>query len=124
RSFLTIKSRVAERVGVELVLHELPEDTLKEVGERIVDSLVESEPEGVVIQLPLPPQIDKQTFLDRIPARLDVDCISPRSLESFSRGESTYLSPVALAVEEVLERSGVDLEGKKVAIVGYGDLVG
>src|SRR5690606_32388591 len=34
------------------------------------------------------------------------------------------LSPVALAVEEVLERSGVDLEGKKVAIVGYGDLVG
>lgn len=124
RSFLAIKKRVAERIGVNLVIHELPAQTLESVARDVLISLIGSEPDGIVVQLPLPKQINKDEFLNMIPVSLDVDCISPHSLELFSRGENLYDSPVAGAVDEVFKSHSIQLEGKKIAVVGYGDLVG
>ncbi|MEX0933135.1 MAG: bifunctional 5,10-methylenetetrahydrofolate dehydrogenase/5,10-methenyltetrahydrofolate cyclohydrolase [Candidatus Paceibacterota bacterium] len=124
QSFLSIKKRVAERIGVTLVVHELPSGTVERVAREVLSALIESKPDGIVVQLPLPKHINKDELLNMIPLSLDVDCISPRSLELFSRGENLYDSPVAGAVDEVLARHRVSLEGKRVAVVGYGDLVG
>jgi len=123
-SFLGIKKRVADRIGVELALHTLPVDTLESVAEDVLISLTDTKAGGVVVQLPLPTHINKPRFLDLIPRELDIDCISSRSLEAFSRGEGLFLSPVALAIEEIFRRYNVELRGKKSALVGYGDLVG
>jgi|AntRauTorckE6833_2_1112554.scaffolds.fasta_scaffold11608_3 methylenetetrahydrofolate dehydrogenase (NADP+)/methenyltetrahydrofolate cyclohydrolase len=124
QSFLSIKKRVAERIGVNLVIHELPVETILSVAENVLFALIESKPDGIVVQLPFPRHIGKDEFLSKIPLPLDVDCISPRSLELFSRGENLYDSPVAGAVDEVLAHHRVSLVGKRVAVVGYGDLVG
>lgn len=124
RSFIAIKKRVAERIGVNLVVHELPVETVESVAQDVLTALIESKPDGVVVQLPLPKQIKKDELLNMIPLSLDVDCISPRSLELFARGENLYYSPVVGAVDEVFARHNVHLEGKRIAVVGYGDLVG
>lgn len=123
-SFLAIKKRVAERIGVNLVIHMLPAETVEGVARDVLVALIESQPGGIVVQLPLPVQIKKEDFLTMIPPLLDIDCISPRSLELFSEGKNFYDSPVAGAVGEVLDHHSVQLEGKQIAVVGYGDLVG
>lgn len=124
QSFLKIKRSVANRIGVHLSLHELPRETLESVAREILISLTESGAAGVVVQLPLPAHIEKSSFLSLIPEMLDVDCLTPGSLDALSRGESGFISPVALSVKEVLDRSDINPVGKKIAVVGYGDLVG
>jgi methylenetetrahydrofolate dehydrogenase (NADP+) / methenyltetrahydrofolate cyclohydrolase len=124
RSFLGIKKRVAERIGAELLIHELPENTLESAALKVLRVLVESNANGVVVQLPLPQHIQKEVILSAIPEELDIDCISPRSLELASQGKNFYDSPVVRALEEVMMRHDVNLKIKKVAVVGYGDLVG
>lgn len=123
-SFLRVKSNVAKRVGIELGIHNLPESALESIARDVLISLVDSGAHGVVVQLPLPQGIVKNSFLELVPETLDVDCITPESLDALSRGVSLYVSPVARAVEEILARHNVDLSKKRIAIVGEGDLVG
>jgi methylenetetrahydrofolate dehydrogenase (NADP+)/methenyltetrahydrofolate cyclohydrolase len=68
-----------------------------------------------VVQLPLPKQINANKILDLIPSDKDVDALSENA---------SVLAPVAGAVREVLERNQVELEGKKILVVGQGRLVG
>lgn len=125
RSFLKIKQKVAERVGVELYILELPEDILEDMAEKILLSVVrDPDNDGVVAQLPLPRQLDREKFLELISREKDVDCLSRESIEAFAKGESVYSPPVALAVAEILEKNNIDLSGKRTAVVGHGNLVG
>ncbi|MDZ7726230.1 MAG: tetrahydrofolate dehydrogenase/cyclohydrolase catalytic domain-containing protein [Candidatus Campbellbacteria bacterium] len=124
RSFLNIKRRVAKRIGVDLHIHELPENTIESVAEKILQSLVVGRSDGVVVQLPLPSYFNRETFLDIVPKEKDIDCLSPNALELYRKNENVFVPPVAAAVEEILSRNNIDLLDKKIAIVGYGNLVG
>jgi methylenetetrahydrofolate dehydrogenase (NADP+)/methenyltetrahydrofolate cyclohydrolase len=123
-SFLKVKRKVAERIGVELGVHNLPDSTLESVARDILTLLVRSGAHGVVVQLPLPSNIEKRSFLELVPEELDVDCINPQSLSALSQGVSAHVSPVARAVEEIFSRHAIELADKRIAIVGEGDLVG
>lgn len=113
-SFVKIKERAAERLGVTLVREELPEGTNTHEAVAAVLSLAEKV-DGIIVQLPLPNQIDVEAVLAAIPGEKDVDGISlsPR-----------VRPPVAEAVKEILEYSNTDVAGKKAAVVGSGRLVG
>lgn len=124
RSFLNIKKRVANRIGVSLHIHELPENTLESVAEKILHSLAEGQSDGVVVQLPLPKHFNRDTFLNLVPREKDIDCVSPNTLELYKENKSLFVPPVAAAVEEILSRNSIDLSNKRIAIVGYGSLVG
>jgi len=123
-SFLRIKGSVAKRIGVRLSVHNLPDGTLESIARDVLTSLVHSGAHGVVVQLPLPREIAKNSFLELVPEAFDVDCITPQSLDALSRGTSIYISPVARAVEEILSRHNIDPSKQRIAIVGEGDLVG
>ena len=73
---------------------------------------------GIIVQLPLPKTIDTNAALSAIPDDKDVDGISTAT------GEHLVAAPVALAIVEILRRSGVDPKGKKAVVVGAGRLVG
>lgn len=125
KSFLKIKAKVAERIGVELQVHELPEDVLEDVAKSILSSLVLSaDNDGVVVQLPLPEGFKRNEFLEIIPADKDVDCLSESSMEAYAQGKGIYAPPVALAVAEILESEKIDLSKNRIAVVGHGNLVG
>ena len=97
-SFIKIKSRVAQRLGVEVVRGEL-EELIK-----ICD--------GVIVQLPIP---NSKALLAALPPQKDVDALG---LAPLAR------APVAGAIAEVLSRSAVVTRGKKAVVVGAGRLVG
>lgn len=107
-SFLKIKSRVAERLGVTV---------------EYVPTLSQAKGNGIILQLPLPPEIDPDLERNRIPLAQDVDVLSDAAYDAFVRGEFPP-SPVARAIDVVLKRSGVTVTGKNVVVVGQGRLVG
>jgi methylenetetrahydrofolate dehydrogenase (NADP+) / methenyltetrahydrofolate cyclohydrolase len=118
-SFVRIKTRAAERLGVEMVRTDLnPEDDTEEVVAAVKRAVRESE--AVIVQLPLPPHVDLKAVLAAIPATHDVDAINPK----ISRSSRLVQAPVALAVAEVLERAGVSPKGKRAVVAGAGRLVG
>lgn len=125
KSFLSIKRKVAERIGVDLQIHELPMETLEEVAIGILESLVDSSANnGVVVQLPLPDNLDQDRFLNKISPLKDIDSLSPLTEEKYATGQKAFAPPVALAVEEILRSYDVSLLSKRIAVVGYGKLVG
>src|SRR3989344_5320258 len=97
-SFIKIKSRVAERLGVVVVRGEL-EELIKTC-------------DGVIVQLPIP---NSEALLAALPPEKDVDALGSAPL---------VRAPVAEAIAEVLSRNGVNPSGKKAMVVGAGRLVG
>ena len=70
---------------------------------------------AILVQLPLPPHIDKDAVLRAIPEHLDIDGLNPRS---------DYKPLTPCAIMRWLSEKGVELEGKKVTILGRSELVG
>lgn len=118
-SFVRIKERSAQRLGVTLVRKELAEDASTTDVVQAVQDLVK-ETAGIIVQLPLPQTIDTEQVLASIPASHDVDGINPLT----SSEEKKVRPPVAGAVEEIFKRTEVNPKEKHAVVVGLGRLVG
>ena len=79
---------------------------------------------GIIIQLPLPASIDKRAILDSIDPRLDVDCLGTVAGDKFYKGEINFGFPTALACMALLDYLNLDFKGKKIVVLGQGELVG
>ena len=115
-SFVRIKERVAEKLGVVLVREELLPEAGTQTAQRALARLCENA-DGVIVQLPLPKRVEIDALLADLPAHRDVDGI-------VQIAGGIVRSPVAEAVSEVLARTGVSALGKKAVVVGAGRLVG
>ncbi|HUO55923.1 MAG TPA: bifunctional 5,10-methylenetetrahydrofolate dehydrogenase/5,10-methenyltetrahydrofolate cyclohydrolase [Candidatus Paceibacterota bacterium] len=118
-SFVHIKSRAAQNLGVELRRIDLPNQPTTADAIAAVEKLAPNV-QGIIVQLPLPGSIDTEAVLKAIPPYLDVDAINP----AVSEGKKLVLSPVAGAIEVILERYKIETSGKNCVIVGAGRLVG
>lgn len=116
QKYLTLKQRKANEVGIETNVIELAANsTTNEVTQAIVTAAAMSD--GVVVQLPLPAQIDTDAVLAAIPLSHDVDAVH-------YDGSGEILPPVVGAIAEIARRHDVSFRGKQVMIVGAGRLVG
>ena len=135
-SFLAQKEKTAKSLGVDFRLYKFP-TTIKNDGlrEEIGKIAAHKTCGGVIVQLPLPEQLNWYYILNAIPPEKDVDVLSERSLGAFYVGRSKVVPPAAGAVEEILKSFGENsasvtirrftpLESQTVAIVGLGLLVG
>jgi len=118
-SFVRIKAKAAERLGVEMMRVNVSDKS--DAGKIIqaINRLVTTT-DAVIVQLPLPQGIDVNEVLAIVPKEKDVDALNPK----VSEGERPVHAPVALAVVEILRRSGVEIHGKRTVVVGAGRLVG
>ncbi len=79
---------------------------------------------GILVQLPLPKQIDEQAILDAVHPLKDVDCFHPHNVGLLAQGRPRFLPCTPYGVQQVLHRSGVSVAGKHVVIVGRSEIVG
>jgi len=123
QKFIEIKKKFAESIGVTVVVEEFGGDISTEI---LADKVkrISDEHSGIIIQLPLAPHIDANTVCNTVPASHDVDVITDTLFEVFQKGTSSILPPVVGAVAEISVRHGISIEGKHIAIVGSGRLVG
>lgn len=118
-SFVRIKCKAAERLGIRIERVDLSHDTTIEAIVESVHALGEKS-DAVIVQLPLPSGVDTNAVLSEIPRDKDVDAINPAVPED----NRLVQAPVALAVVEVLRRTGIETAGKRAVVVGAGRLVG
>ena len=118
-SFVGIKTRAAERLAVTVQRVDLQAGATTEAVIEAVRAMNEST-DALIVQLPMPKQIDTNAVLAAIEPMKDVDAINPMH----SAENSPIDAPVALAVVEILERSNISIAGKKAVVIGAGRLVG
>lgn len=121
--FLAIKEARARSIGIPLDAVELGAD-IDTAG--VVAAVVRaaSEYEGVLVQLPFPPQVDVAAVLAAIPYNRDVDVIGGEAVQQLALGDTEALPPVVGAIRAIARSAGVDFAGKRVVVVGAGRLVG
>jgi methylenetetrahydrofolate dehydrogenase (NADP+)/methenyltetrahydrofolate cyclohydrolase len=125
RIYVGAKEKACAEVGIASRRIELPEETTEEELLRLVREL-NDDPEihGILVQLPLPPQIRVLTVHEAISVEKDVDGLTPASVGRMVRNEATFLPATPFGIVEMLDRIGVETEGREVVIVGRGALVG
>ncbi|MEM9589578.1 MAG: bifunctional methylenetetrahydrofolate dehydrogenase/methenyltetrahydrofolate cyclohydrolase FolD [Planctomycetota bacterium] len=119
------KHKACERVGMESRHIGLDADTtldelLEVVGKLNKDRAVH----GILVQLPLPAQINETKVLDAIHPLKDVDCFHPENVGRLSQGRPNYLPCTPHGVLQILHRSGIETIGKHCVVVGRSEIVG
>ena len=93
---------------------------LAEVKKLADDSAVH----GILVQLPLPAQIDEKAVIDAIPPAKDVDGFSPVNVGRMQIGEPCYLPCTPAGCIRMIESTGIDIGGKNAVVIGRSNIVG
>lgn len=123
--YVNNKKKACAYVGIDSRSYELPEDTSEQSLVDLVQELNEDpEVNGILVQLPLPKQIDEDKIIRTISPDKDVDGFHPVSVGRLWIGEKGFLSCTPAGVIQLLKRSGIEIEGKECVIVGRSNIVG
>ncbi|KAL4420158.1 hypothetical protein ABPG77_008294 [Micractinium sp. CCAP 211/92] len=127
QTYVRNKKKACEEVGIVSFGTDLPdtvseEELLKVVADYNADPSVH----GILVQLPLPKHINEQRVLDAISIEKDVDGFHPQNIGALAmRGrDPLFVSCTPKGCLELLKRSGVQMSGKRAAVVGRSNIVG
>ncbi len=119
------KKKACEFVGIRSLSYELPEETTQEELLNLVKELNErADVNGILVQLPLPKQIDEETVLNTISPLKDVDGFHPMNVGALCIGKAGFVSCTPAGIIELLKRSNVEIAGKKCVVIGRSNIVG
>lgn len=122
--YIAQKLKKCEYVGIEGKLFKYPENISQDRLLKKMDDINEWA-DGVIIQLPLPKHIPAQVILDAVPYEKDVDGLSTRNeFNLYNDAGKHFVPATARAVLELMEEYNIDVQGKKVCVVGRSHLVG
>jgi len=124
-SYVTGKQKACEEIGIYSREHRLPADYPESDLLALVEQLNQDPAiHGILVQLPLPPHIDEAKVLLAIRPDKDVDGFHPVNVGKMVIGEPCYLPCTPHGVQQILLRSGIQIEGKHVVVVGRSNIVG
>lgn len=119
------KQKDCAECGVLLREIRLSEDISQEALLAEIAALADDDAvHGILVQLPLPKQIDDKAVIDAIPASKDVDGFSPVNVGRMVVGETCYMPCTAAACMDMIHSTGIEIEGKHVAVIGRSNIVG
>ena len=119
------KKKACEYIGIRSLAYELPEDTSEEELIKLVEDLnAREDVNGILVQLPLPKQIDEDTIIKTIAPEKDVDGFHPQSVGALSIGQKGFVSCTPAGIIQLLKRSGIEIEGKECVVIGRSNIVG
>ena len=121
------KQRMCEKLGIQSFGYTLPEDASQDEVQNLVAELnANPEVNGILVQLPLPKQIDEETILNTIDLEKDVDGFHPVNIGRLAmKGRNPLFIPCTPAgCMVLLEESGVEINGAEAVIVGRSNIVG
>lgn len=123
--YVRMKKKACAELGVASFAHDLPAScTEKRLLNLIAKLNADPKVHGILVQLPLPKQIDEQRVLNAIDPAKDVDGFHPMNVGKLLNGEKAFLPCTPAGCQELLVRSGHSPEGKHVVIVGRSNIVG
>ncbi len=125
RSYVTAKEKACEDLGIYSDNRHIPAETTEAELLELIDTMnKDPKIDGILVQLPLPKQIDADKVIMRISPEKDVDGFHPQSIGKMIMGKDTFLPCTPHGVVKLLNYSGVQIEGSHVVVVGRSNIVG
>ena len=124
-TYVSMKQRACEDLGIEGIHHELAADAPAEELFDTVDELnADPDVHGILVQMPVPDHVDKRTVLRSIDPVKDVDGFHPENVGRLVAGDARFKPCTPHGVQKLLEAADVDTEGADAVVVGRSDIVG
>jgi len=124
-TYIRGKKSACEDVGINFTLHSLPETISQDEVLALIDKLnADAGTNGILVQMPLPPQLDKYTIMSRINPLKDVDCLNPHNIGLATAGIGKIHPCTPSGIVDLLNLEGIPIAGKHAVIVGRSDVVG
>ncbi len=124
-TYVSMKARACEEVGIEGIHHEVDPDAPAEELFETVDRLNDDPAvHGILVQMPVPDHVDKRRVLRSIDPGKDVDGFHPENVGRLVAGHPRFKPCTPHGVQLLLEAADVDTEGKDAVVVGRSDIVG
>ena len=123
--YVRSKNRATAEAGMVSVAHNLPETTTQDELVALVDTLnADPQVDGILVQLPLPPQIDERVIISRISPDKDVDGFHPVNAGRLAIGLNGFVPCTPLGCLRLLQGELGDLAGKEAVVIGRSNIVG
>lgn len=124
-TYVRMKGNACQRVGMDSMRVEMPKDTTTDELLAKIDELNDNpDVHGILLQHPVPAQIDERACFDRISLDKDVDGVTCLGFGRMSMGESAYGSCTPQGIMHLLTHYGIELEGKHAVVVGRSAILG
>ena len=125
RVYVNNKKKACEAVGFQSFEYALDEGTTQEELLGLVEGLNENpQVNGILVQLPLPKQIDEKAIINAISPDKDVDAFHPSNVGRIMIGSYAFLPCTPAGVMELIARTGVSVSGKNCVVIGRSNIVG
>jgi methylenetetrahydrofolate dehydrogenase (NADP+)/methenyltetrahydrofolate cyclohydrolase len=123
--YVSSKVKTSEELGMISEHHHLQDNVSHaEVLNLVKDLNSRDDVDGILVQLPLPAQIDEREILETIDPEKDVDGFHPVNVGKLSQGQKSLVPCTPAGVIEILKRSGIPIAGEHAVIVGRSNIVG
>lgn len=124
-AYVKSQTKTAEGLGIEYKLHQLGADTAEGALIEFIQKLNSDKSiNGIIIQMPLPAQIDYKKISEYIAPQKDVEGMHPANIGKIVFGKAGILPCTPAGVMELLESIKINLRGKEVVVVGHSEIVG
>ena len=125
RVYVNNKKKACEEIGIYSEEYALPEETSEEELLSLIRKLNEKkEINGILVQLPVPKQINEETIINAIDPKKDVDAFHPVNVGKIMVGNFDFVPCTPAGVMELIAESGIDVSGKECVVVGRSNIVG
>jgi len=123
--YVKSKTRACEELGMHHETRRLPASTTTEEVVGLVEEL-NGRPEihGILVQLPLPPQVDATRVLDLVDPAKDVDGFHPENVGRLVQKRPRFVACTPAGIMELLARHGIEVAGRRAVVIGRSDIVG
>ena len=119
------KKKACEEAGFYSVVITMPADTAQETLLEMIEELkADRQIHGILVQLPLPPQIDEQAVIAAIPPEKDVDAFHPENVGHIMIGDHRFLPCTPAGVMKMLEIEDIPVAGRECVVIGRSNIVG
>ena len=123
--YVKMKNKACEEIGMNPKIESLPENTSEEELVRLIEKYNSDENfHGILVQLPLPEQINEDKIIETISPEKDVDGFHPVNVGKLLIGQDTFEPCTPAGIVELLKRYNIETKGKHVVVVGRSNIVG
>jgi methylenetetrahydrofolate dehydrogenase (NADP+)/methenyltetrahydrofolate cyclohydrolase len=123
--YVNSKSKACEKAGLKSTVHQFPASTTQAELVALVQQLnTDATVHGILVQLPLPKQINTQTVLDTVNPLKDVDAFHPENVGLLVQGRPRFLPCTPHGIQVLLQEYAVPTAGAHVVVVGRSEIVG
>ena len=122
--YIRQKEKTCNNLGISFKLYKLEENVLEEEVINLIKKLNNSKVTGILLQLPIPKHLNVKKIVDCIDEKKDVDGLTSKNVAKLVLKEKGLIPCTPKGVMSLLKYYNIDVEGKKVTIVGRSNLVG